>query len=80
MKKTIITMLFALVALVGHGQVSPDTITVCFQFSSKTKGETATLVYPDFQACDIVALKPITDGNGRWTVKIPAFQTLHIQI
>ena len=80
MKKTIITMLFALVALVGQAQVSPDTITVCFQLSSKTKGEEATFVYPDFLACDIVALKPITDSNGCWTVKIPAFQTLHIQI
>ena len=39
MKKTIITTLFALVALVGQAQVSPDTITVCFKLSSKTKGE-----------------------------------------
>ncbi len=80
MKKTIITTLFALVALVGQAQVSPDTITVCFKLSSKTKGEEATFVYPDFQVCDIVALKPVTDSNGCWTVKIPTFQTLHIQI
>ena len=80
MKKTIITTLFALVALMGQAQVKPDTITVCFQLSSKTKGETATFVYPDFLTCDIVALKPITDSNGCWMVKVPAFRTLHIQI
>lgn len=80
MKKTIITTLFALVALMGQAQIKPDTITVCFQLSSKTKGETATFVYPDFLTCDIVALKPITDSNGCWMVKVPAFRTLHIQI
>ena len=80
MKKTIMTMLLALIALGGQAQVSPDTITVCFQLSSKTKGESATLIYPDFGALDIVALYPITDSNGCWTVKIPAFRTLHIQI
>ena len=80
MKKTIITILFGLVALVGQAQVKPDTITVCFQLSSKAKGETATFVYPDFLTCDIVALKPITDSNGCWMVKVPAFRTLHIQI
>jgi len=80
MKKAIIIALLALVALAGQGHVKPDTITINFQLSSKVKGELATLVYPDFMACDNVALHPITDSNGRWTVKIPTFRTLHIQI
>ena len=80
MKKIIIALLFALVALTGHAQIKPDTITVCFQLVSKTKGETATLVYPDFFNCESIVCHPVTDGNGRWTVKIPSFHTLHIQI
>ena len=47
-KKTIITILLALVAMVGQGQVKPDTITINFQLSSKVQGEKATVVYPDF--------------------------------
>ena len=66
--------------MAGQAQVKPDTITISFQLTSKTKGESATFVYPDFMACDNVELKPITDSNGCWTVKIPAFRTLHIQI
>ena len=79
-KKVIFTVLLALVAIAGQAQVSPDTVTICFQLSSKTSKEKATLVYPDFIDCDIVALHPVTDVNGRWTVKIPAYRTLHIQI
>ena len=80
MKLTIITALFALVAMAGQAQEKPDTITVNFQLTSKTKGESATVVYSDFMACEDIALKPTTDSDGRWTVKIPAFRTLHIQI
>lgn len=79
-KKIIIAALLALVAMMGQAQEKPDTVTVCFQLVSKTRGETATLVYPDFIDCANVALHPITDSNGRWTVKIPTYRTLHIQI
>ena len=80
MKQTIITIMLAIVWVTGQAQVKPDTITVSFQLTSKTKGESATFVYPDFMACDNVALHPITDSSGRWTVKIPTFRSLHIQI
>ena len=80
MKKQLFSVLLTLVAMAGQAQVKPDTITISFQLTSKTKGESATFVYPDFMACDNVELKPITDSNGCWTVKIPAFRTLHIQI
>ena len=46
-KQTIITILIALVAVAGQGQVKPDTITINFQLSSKVQGEKATVVYPD---------------------------------
>ena len=80
MKQAIITVLLALVWVTGWAQIKPDTITINFQLASKAKGESATFVYPDFMACDIVALHPITDSNGRWTVKVPTYRTLHIQI
>lgn len=94
-KQTIITILLALVAVAGKGQeivhkisndwqdtvsYAADSVTVSFQLSSKTSGEMATLIYPDFLICDVVSLKPTTDKEGRWTVKIPAYRTVHIQI
>ena len=64
----------------GQAQVKPDSITVCFQLASNTKGEAATLVYPDLIGGENVTYHPITDGTGRWTVKIPTYRPLHIQI
>lgn len=79
-KKNIITALLALVTLVGWAQEKPDTITINFQLASKTKGEMVGVLYPDFIALGTSPLQPVTDGNGQWTVKIPAYRTLHIQV
>ena len=79
-KKTIITALLALVAMTGKAQMKPDTITINFRLSSKAEGETATLVYPDFMTFETFALHPETDSEGRWSVKIPAYRPLHIQV
>ena len=79
-KKTIITILLALVAMAGQGQVKPDTITINFQLSSKVQGEKATVVYPDFMTFDTSVLHPVTDSEGRWTVQIPTYRPLHIQM
>ena len=76
----IITALFVLVALSSQAQVTPDTISVYFQLASKTQGESATLVYPEFIECKDITLHPVTDGEGCWSVKIPAYRTMHIQI
>lgn len=73
-------LLFALLTLTAQAQVKPDTITINFQLSSKARGETATVVYPDFMTFDTYALHPATDGEGRWSVKIPAYRPLHIQL
>ena len=92
MKKTVfLIMIFAFVSIttlaqrlrVGDGtsgMIKPDTITINFQLASQTKGEAATLVYPDFLSFENIALRPTTDGKGRWTVKIPTYRTLHIQL
>ena len=80
MKKTIITILLTLVAMVGQAKVKPDTITINFHLSSKAQGEKATVVYPDFIAFDTSVLHPVTDSEGRWTVQIPAYRPLHIQM
>jgi len=79
-KKNIITALLALVTLVGWAQEKPDTITINFQLASKTKGEMVGVLYPDFIALGTSPLQPVTDDNGQWTVKIPAYRTLHIQV
>ena len=79
-KQTIITILFALVAMAGQGQVKPDTITINFQLSSKIQGEKATVAYPDYMTFDTSGLYPVTDSEGRWSVKIPAYRPLHIQV
>ncbi len=78
--QAIITILLALVTMAGLAQVKPDTITINLQLSSKTQGEKATVVYPDFITFDTYALHPVTDSEGRWTVKIPAYRPLHIQM
>lgn len=57
-----------------------DSVTINFQLASKTKGETATLIYVDFVTCDQVALFPTTDSNGRWSVKIPSPYSLNVSI
>ena len=75
MKKIIITTLLALIAMAGWAQLKPDTITINFQVASQAKGEAATLVYPDFLSFENIALHPVTDGKGRWTVKIPTYRT-----
>ena len=80
MKKTIITFLLALVALSGQAQVKPDTITINFQLSSKVQGEKATVVYAGFMTFDTFVLHLVTDSEGRWTVQIPAYRPLHIQM
>ena len=77
MDRTIISILLALVAITGQAQ---DNVTITFQLASKAKGEKATLIYPDFFTCNTTALHPVTDSEGRWTVTIPAYRTLHIQI
>ena len=79
-KKTIITILFAIVAMAGQGQIKPDTITINFQLSSKIQGEKATVAYPDYMTFDTSGLYPVTDSEGRWSVKIPAYYPLHIQV
>ena len=80
MNKNIILTLLALVAMAGQGQVKPDTITINFQLSSKVQGEKATVVYPDFMTFDTSVLHPVTDSEGRWTVQIPTYRPLHIQM
>ena len=79
-KQTIITILLALVAMAGQAKVKPDTITINFHLSSKAQGESATVVYPDFITFDTYVLHPVTDSEGRWTVQIPAYRPLHIQM
>lgn len=80
-KIIIFTALFALVAIAGQAKTyKTDSVTVCFQLASKAQGEKATLIYPNFLTCNVVALHPVTDNEGKWTVKIPAYRTLHIQI
>jgi len=79
-KKTIITALLAIVAMAGQGQIKPDTITINFQLSSKIQGEKATVAYPEYMTFDTSGLYPVTDSEGRWSVKIPAYRPLHIQV
>ena len=78
--RTIITVLLALVTLMGWAQEKPDTITINFQLASKIKGEMVGVLYPDFMDLGTSTLQPATDDNGQWTVKIPAYRTLYIQL
>lgn len=79
-KKIIINTLLALVTMTMQGQIKPDTITINFQLSSKIQGEKATVAYPEYMTFDTSGLYPVTDSEGRWSVKIPAYRPLHIQV
>ena len=79
-KKYFLMVLLALVAWVGRAQMAPDTVTINFQLASKAKGETAGVLYPDFLTFEAPSLQPVTDSNGRWTVRIPAYRTLHVKV
>lgn len=48
LNKIIITFLLVLVSMAGQGQMKPDTITINLQLSSKTQGEKATVVFPNY--------------------------------
>ena len=95
MKQTIITILLAFIAVAGQAQdvtnkadsdwqdivsYAADSVTVSFQLASRTAGETATLIFPDFLTGEVTSLKPTTDKDGRWSVRLPARRTVHIQI
>lgn len=79
-KKIIINTLLALVTMTMQGQIKPDTISINFQLSSKIQGEKATVAYPEYMTFDTSGLYPVTDSEGRWSVKIPAYRPLHIQV
>ena len=57
-----------------------NSVTVTFQLASKSEGEKATLIYPDYLKFGQVSLNPVTDSEGKWSVELPANRTLHIQI
>ena len=83
MKKLILTLIVAFVTACGFAQkaaVDKDSVTICFQLASKAAGEKATLIYSDYTACDVVDLNPVTDKEGKWSVKLPADRTIHIQL
>ena len=80
LNKIIITFLLVLVSMAGQGQMKPDTITINLQLSSKTQGEKATVAFPNYLTFATSVLHPVTDNEGRWTVKIPAYRPLHIQV
>ena len=83
MKKLFLTLIVAIATVCGFAQkaaVDKDSVTICFQLASKTAGEKATLIYSDYTACEVVALYPVTDNEGKWSVKLPADRTIHIQL
>ena len=83
MKKLILTLIVAFVTSCGFAQkaaVDKDSVTISFQLASKSAGEKATLIYSDYTACDVVDLNPVTDKEGKWSVKLPADRTIHIQL
>ena len=83
MKKPFLTLIIAFATLCGFAQkaaVDKDSVTICFQLASKTAGEKATLIYSDYTACEVVDLSPTTDSEGKWSVKLPADRTIHIQL
>ena len=68
MKKLFLTLTVAFATLYGFAQESTldkDSVTICFKLASKTAGEKATLIYSDYTACDVVALHPVTDSEGK---------------
>ena len=83
MKKLFLTLIVAFATVCGFAQeavVNKDSVTICFQLASKTAGEKATLIYSDYTACEVVDLSPTTDSEGKWSVKLPADRTIHIQL
>ena len=83
MKKLFLTLIVAFVTISVSAQeagLSRDSVTICFQLASKTAGEKATLIYSDYTACEVVDLSPTTDREGKWSVKLPADRTIHIQL
>ena len=83
MKQLFLTLIITLATVCGFAQepaLDKDSVTISFQLASKTAGEKATLAYSDYTACDIVALYPVTDNEGKWSVKLPANHTIHIQL
>ena len=83
MKKLFLTLIVAFATACGFAQkaaVDKDSVTICFQLASKTAGEKATLIYSDYTACEVVDLSPTTDSEGKWSVKLPADRTIHIQL
>ena len=83
MKKLILTLIVAFATVCGFAQkaaVDKGSVTISFQLASKTAGEKATLIYSDYTACDVVDLNPVTDKEGKWSVKLPADRTIHIQL
>ena len=83
MKKLILTIIIAFATVCSFAQeavVNKDSVTICFQLASKTAGEKATLIYSDYTACEVVDLSPTTDSEGKWSVKLPADRTIHIQL
>ena len=83
MKKLFLTLIITFATVCGFAQESTldkDSVTICFKLASKTAGEKATLIYSDYTACDVVGLNPVTDKEGKWSVKLPAVRTIHIQL
>ena len=78
--KKIIILILALIALSSHAQVSPDSVTIRFILASRTPDCVATVHYPHYLAGDDIAIRPVTDDNGQWIVKLPSPRTLHVQI
>ena len=83
MKKIFISIIALFVTISVSAQeagLSRDSVTISFQLASKTAGEKATLIFSDYTACDVVDLNPVTDKEGKWSVKLPADRTIHIQL
>ena len=75
MKKRLLALLFAFATVCGFAQESTldkDSVTISFQLASKAAGEKATLIFSDYTACDVVDLNPVTDKEGKWSVKLPS--------
>ena len=83
MKQTLYLFLLLLIVAccsMPNRNKETNSVTVTFQLASKTEGEKATLIYPDYLKFGQVSLNPVTDSEGKWSVELPANRTLHIQI
>ncbi len=83
MKKIFISIIALFVTISVSAQeagLSRDSVTISFRLASKAAGEKATLIFSDYTACDVVDLNPVTDKEGKWSVKLPADRTIHIQL